>query len=97
MDEEYASYVLLNAAGQKLQDDSVLGAPRTTARWLPGETVKDRRVLTLAHDGSYEATIGVWAPRPGRHVGAGRWWRPRMLPFCPFVVVGDSVEVGSVH
>jgi hypothetical protein len=97
MGEEYASYVRLRAADRSLRDDSVLGGMRPTVRWLPGEIVKDRRLLTLAQDGSCEATIGVWAPRPGRHVGAGRWWGPRMLPFCRFVVAGDSVEVGSVH
>ena len=96
MDKEYASYVLLNAAGQKLQDDSILGAPRTTARWLPGETVKDR-TLTLPHDGAYEAQIGLSVPRSRWHVGVGRSWGPRTAPFCRIVAATDSVTVGSLH
>ncbi len=96
MDEEYASYVRLRAANQSLQDDSLLGAPRTTTGWLAGEIVKDRRVLTLAADGTYDAEVGVWVPHSRRHVRVGRWWGPRTAPFCRIIAAGDSVTVGSV-
>jgi hypothetical protein len=96
-DEEFASYVRLRASDRTLRDDSVLGGVRPTLRWLPGEIVKDRRVLELEEDGIYEATIGVWVPRSGRHVGAGRWWGPRTAPFCRIVVAGDSITVGPIH
>jgi hypothetical protein len=94
--EEYASYVRLRAAGPTLQDDSLLGAPRSTAGWLPGEIVKDRRVLALAADGTYDAEVGVWVPHSRRHVGVGRWWGPRTASFCRIVATGDSVTVRSV-
>lgn len=96
MDEEYASYVRLRAANQSLQDDSLLGAPRTTTGWLPGEIVRDRRVLALAADGTYDTEVGVWVPHSRRHVGVGRWWGPRTAPFCRIVAAGDSVTVESV-
>jgi hypothetical protein len=78
-------------------DDSVLGATRTTARWIPGEVVKDRRVLTLAADGTYEARIGVWAPRSRRRLRVGRWWGPQTAPFCRIVAAADSVRVESIR
>ncbi|MET0152107.1 MAG: discoidin domain-containing protein [Candidatus Binatia bacterium] len=97
MDEAYASYVRLRSADQTLADDSVLGMTHTTARWIRGEVVKDRRVLALASDGTYEATIGVWAPRSRRHLRVGRWWGPRTAPFCRIVAAAETVTVESIH
>jgi hypothetical protein len=97
MDDEYASYVRLRTADQSLADDSVLGVTRTTVHWLPGEIVKDRRVLRFPADGTYEATIGVWAPKSERRLGVGRWWGPRTASLARILVTGDSVTVRSVH
>ena len=97
MDEEYASYVRLRSADRTMADDSVLGVTHTTDHWVRGEVVKDRRVLALAADGTYEATIGVWTPRSRRHVGVGRWWGPRTAPFCRIVAAADSVRMESIR
>jgi hypothetical protein len=97
MDEDYASYVRLSAGEQTSKDDSMLGGLHATRQWLPGETVKVRRTLTLPQDGTYEAKIGVWAPRSKRHLKTGRWWGPRSAPFGRIVAAGDSVTVGSIH
>ncbi len=97
MNEEYASYVRVRSADQTLADDSVLGGTHATARWTAGEIVKDRRVLALEADGTYEATIGVWAPRSRRYLGVGRWGGPRKAPFCRIVAAADTVTVASVR
>jgi hypothetical protein len=97
MEDEYASYVRLRSGNQEFADDSVLGKTRTTAGWVPGEIVKDRRVLTLAADGTYDARIGVWVPRSRRNVRVGRWWGPRTAPFCRIVAAADSVTVERVR
>jgi hypothetical protein len=97
MDEEYASYVRLRSGDPDVADDSVLGKTRTTARWVPGEVVKDSRILALTADGTYEAKIGVWAPGTRRRLRVGRWWGPRAAPFCRIVAAGDAVTVQSIH
>jgi hypothetical protein len=89
--------VRFGAHGQKFQDDSVLGTSHPTSQWIGGEIVKDRRVLTLPSDGTYEPEIGVWLPRSSRHVGVGRWWGPRTAPFCRIVAAGASTTVGNVR
>ena len=96
MTEKYASYVRLRGADRTLRDDSILGGLHSTAKWLPGEIVKDRRELVLEPDGSYEASIGVWVPSSRRRVGIDKWWGPRTAPFCRIVAAGDSVTVRSV-
>jgi hypothetical protein len=96
MTEKYASYVRLRGADRTLRDDSILGGLHSTAKWLPGEIVKDRRELVLEPDGSYEASIGVWEPSSRRRVGIDKWWGPRTAPFCRIVAAGDSVTVRSV-
>jgi hypothetical protein len=96
MTEKYASYVRLRGAERTLRDDSILGGLHSTAKWLPGEIVKDRRELVLEPDGSYEASIGVWVPSSRRRVGIDKWWGPRTAPFCRILAAGDSVTVRSV-
>jgi len=96
MTEKYASYVRLRGADRTLRDDSILGGLHSTAKWIPGEIVKDRRELVLETNGSYEASIGVWEPSSRRRLGIGKWWGPRTAPFCRIAAADDSVTIGSV-
>ena len=78
MRETYAMTGRLEGSGRVLQDDYVIGAPSNpSGGWLPGQTVKQTRRITLPADappGRYAFEIGVWAPASGARLRRGGSW-----------------------
>ena len=99
MDDEYASYVRLAPPGtNRCKTIPCSGRPHTTAHWLAGEIVKDRRALTLAAGRNLRTHSSASGSRArGGTPGSAAGGAPARRRFCRIVAAGDSMTVGTVQ
>jgi hypothetical protein len=74
----YAVFAHFIGPSGRFQDDYFPRGLKPGVAWEAGETVKNRRTITVPEslpDGVYQLRIGVWDPSTGKQLSLAPWWR----------------------